>query len=226
MKYVKYPKTPYLPYSPGREEGDRTLDREALERLLAGPIVTTLKLDGENVTLYDDHLHARSLDTKGREDRDWIKALHGSIKHQIPPKTRICGEYLFARHSIAYAQLRSYFQVFSIWEDERCLPWEDTVALCSQLGLITVPVISLGMTAPPACLMPEVWATLYHDLEGPHDIVTEAPGHEGYVIRTAAGFEAAEFSTSIAKWVRPNHIKTDEHWRNRAVVKNTLKEVR
>lgn len=51
--------------------------------------------------------------------RDWIKALHGQIAHEIPEGWRLCGENLYARHSIAYDALPSYFTLFSIWDAVR-----------------------------------------------------------------------------------------------------------
>jgi len=35
---------------------------------------------------------------------------------------------------------------------------------------------------------------------------------EGFVVRTTAGFARAQFGTHVAKWVRPSHVRTDEHW--------------
>jgi len=46
---------------------------------------------------------------------------------------------------------------------------------------------------------------------------------EGYVVRRAASFAYEDFQTSVAKWVRPNHIQTDEHWMHKAVIPNGLK---
>jgi hypothetical protein len=35
---------------------------------------------------------------------------------------------------------------------------------------------------------------------------------EGVVIRNAGEFPVDEFSNNVCKWVRPNHVQTDEHW--------------
>lgn len=47
---------------------------------------------------------------------------------------------------------------------------------------------------------------------------------EGFVVRPASGFSLAEFSNSVAKWVRKNHVQTDEDWLSRPVVPNALRE--
>ena len=45
---------------------------------------------------------------------------------------------------------------------------------------------------------------------------------EGYVIRLASSFQYEDFATSVAKWVREDHVTTDEHWLDKPVVPNKL----
>ena len=40
---------------------------------------------------------------------------------------RICGENLFAKHSVEYNDLPSFFMVFSWWEANKCLSWDETI---------------------------------------------------------------------------------------------------
>jgi len=49
---------------------------------------------------------------------------------------------------------------------------------------------------------------------------------EGVVVRFAAGFDAGAFKASVAKWVRVNHVQTDEHWTRQRIVKNRLAAAR
>jgi hypothetical protein len=45
---------------------------------------------------------------------------------------------------------------------------------------------------------------------------------EGVVVRLSTSFNNEDFSNCVMKWVRKNHVKTDEHWtRNwiKAVIK-------
>lgn len=46
---------------------------------------------------------------------------------------------------------------------------------------------------------------------------------EGYVVRLASEFEFKDFSKSVAKFVRSDHVTTDEHWMNKKIVPNKLK---
>lgn len=55
--------------------------------------------------------------------------------------TRICGENLFARHSISYRSLPSHFMVFGIFEGDVCLAWDETQVRACWAGQSTA---SLG----------------------------------------------------------------------------------
>ncbi len=202
---VHYPRTPHLPWSPGAAADDvRTGD---LTALAGAEVVVTEKLDGENTTLYRDGLHARSLDSAHHPSRAWVKALQGRIGGRIPDGWRICGENLFARHSIPYTDLESWFYGFSVWTDrDHCLAWDDTVRFLRRLGVPAPRVLWRGRFDERAL------RALKLDLER----------QEGYVVRTVRGFPRAEFGERVAKWVRPQHVRTDTHWMHAAVVENGL----
>ena len=74
LQYVKYPRTWHLPWSPGATKDDRVLPDTA--HFNSQEVVVTVKMDGENTTLYPDYLHARSLDSRNHPSRNWIKNLH------------------------------------------------------------------------------------------------------------------------------------------------------
>jgi hypothetical protein len=101
--WVKYPRTHHLPWSPGASEDDRFLER--LDGLEGREIVVTVKMDGEHATLYRDHLHARSLEPSRHASRSWLRGFHARIAADIPEGWRVCGENLYAQHSIAYREL-------------------------------------------------------------------------------------------------------------------------
>lgn len=205
---VKYPRTPHLSWSPGATNDDRILS--SLSHFEGKEIVVTVKLDGENTTLYRDGMHARSLTETGHPSRDWLKKMHGDMAHTIPAGFRICGENLYAVHSIRYENLESYFQVFSIWEGDNCLSWNETVEWSTLLSLTTVPVLYRGMWDE------DVLKSLYQERVG-GDVM------EGYVVRLASMFKYEDFGTSVAKYVRANHVQTDEHWRNKPVEANGVR---
>lgn len=205
---VKYPRSFHLPWSLGRTDDDKTLPN--CDHFVGREVIVTEKRDGENTTLYRDGMHARSIDGRHHPSRDWVKGLQGRIGWQIPEGWRVCGENLYARHSIGYDNLDSYFEVFSVWdENNNALSWDEMEMFCEDLGLVVVPTIWRG-----------VWNE--RDIRKlAEQINTEE--REGYVVRVADGFHYDEFKTSLAKWVRKNHVQTDTHWMNAAVVPNQIR---
>ncbi len=202
---TKYPRTPHLPWSPGASADDvRLSDVRALE---GREVVVTEKLDGENTTLYRDGLHARSLDSGHHPSRSWVKALHGRVASRIPEGFRVCGENVFARHSIGYRELDSYFHAFSVWTDRGvALGWDETVRFARRLGVPT-PRVS--------------WRGIF-DERAIRRIRVDRDRVEGYVVRPAGEIPFASFGELVGKWVRSAHVTTDAHWMNADVVPNAL----
>lgn len=209
MTRTKYPRTPHFPWSPGATSDDRVL--QSVEHFAGKQVVATVKLDGENTTIYRDGLHARSLDGAHHESQNWVRALQGRIGHDIPEGWRICGENLFATHSIHYVNLASYFYVFSIWnEKNEALSWADTEEWSALLGLETVPVLYRGVWDE------QIIRGLFRPSLGENEV-------EGLVVRVAGSFPYEAFARSLAKFVRANHVQTDKHWKSQAVRPNVLR---
>lgn len=206
----KYPRTYHVPWSPGSTRDDRTLSD--MKHFTGREVIVTDKLDGENTTLYQNHIHARSLSSGDHPSRSWVKGLWGQISHQIPKNFRICGENLFAKHSISYKALPSYFLVFSIWNEENiCLSWDETVEWCQLLDLQHVPVLYEGIYDEG--LVKASWQP-----QKGQEV------SEGYVVRLRDAFAYNDFRECVAKYVRPHHVQTDQHWMHAEVVSNGLKK--
>ena len=203
---IKYPRTYHLPWSPGRTKDDRTLN--SVSMFEGQEVVVTTKMDGENTTLYNSYMHARSLDSQHHPSRNWLKKYHADKSWQIPGGWRVCGENLFAAHSIEYTDLPCYFLAFSIWDRDRCLSWTDTMEWVDLLGFVPVPVLYQG-----------VW-----DEELIRNLDIE--GQEGYVVRLADEFRHADFRTSVAKYVRADHVTTSHHWRFEKIRQNGLEDAK
>jgi hypothetical protein len=204
QKRIKYPKTPSLPWSPGCQEGKLEVDLTAFRNK---KIVLTEKMDGECFSLYVDGLHARSLDSKHHPSQSWIKAKHAELQGYIPYRFRICGENMYAKHSIGYDNLDSYFYIFSIWNGDHCMDWEYTVQWAEHYKLSTPHVFWIGI----------------FDEEKLRKMTSSiAKNQEGYVIRNHSSFKFKDFQRNVAKWVRPNHVQTDIHW-SKNWTKNELK---
>jgi hypothetical protein len=213
---VKYPRTFHLPWSPGTTSDDKTLDVEAVGAMFGGrEIVVTEKMDGENTTVYPDGTcHARSIDSATHPSRDWIRRHAAVLAPDIPEGYRLCGENVYAKHSLHYDCLPSYFLLFGIYDEDTCLSWDDTELWAEMIGLTTVPVMWRG-----------VWdADLLKRWTVEDDWLPSCYGYEGegYVVRLADSFQLEAFGSSVAKFVRSDHVQTDEHWLHQAVVKNEL----
>lgn len=206
-KRVKYPRTYHVPWSLGLKNDDRMMDNT--ERWRGMEVVISEKVDGENTTMYNDYMHARSLEYESAIWRDRIKPIWGAIKHDIPDGWRVCGENMSAVHSIRYENLPSYFLMFSIWNDQNiCMSWKETMEWADLLGVNIVPVLYWGVWDEAEC----------RNLSDNLDINTQ----EGLVIRPAGSFAFKEFRNLVGKWVRPHHVQTDEHWTRKPVEYNGL----
>lgn len=201
---IKYPHTYHLPFSPGVSIDDMVL--ESYSKLEGRTVVITEKMDGENTTMYRDAIHARSPDSKHHITREIVKSMWGNIRHEIPVNYRICGENLYAKHSIYYTNLTSYFQVFGVWDGTICLSWQETEEWSALLGLRTVPVIYKGLWNER--LIEQLASALNHD------------NQEGLVVRVTDKIQS--WSDEAGKYVRKGHVQTSEHWMRQTVVPNKL----
>lgn len=210
--HIKYPRTLHLPWSRPTSD-DKILKDDDI--FLGQEVVVTLKMDGENTTMYDDKLHARSLDSNNHYTRNWVKGEWGKIKHQLKG-FRICGENVWAKHTISYHDLESYFFVFSIWDDETniCYDWDTTEHYTDLLELINVPVIYRGI----------------YDKEKIIETFKDYDLNEGYVIRNVNSFHYNDFHLNVAKYVKPKFQQainaSDKHWLYDKIEKNLLKSER
>ena len=213
-KYVKYPRTWHLPWSASVVPGkDRVLTAEQVATRFNGyEVVVTEKLDGENTTMYNDYVHARSADSGNHPGTSWAKNYHAQIGWQLPESWRVCGENLFAKHSIHYNGLASFFVVFAIFDEAgTCLSWDDTVMIAGELGMTMPPVLYRG---------PYDEAAVKQCYTGKSRYGTSV--QEGYVMRKTEALRVGFYQTSIAKYVRPGHVQTTHHWAREALVRNTL----
>lgn len=203
---IKYPRTYHLEWSEGKGSDDKT--QFDLSNFKNKEIIITEKMDGENTTMMVDSFYARSLDSNNHPSRNFVKGIWGNIRHDIPVDFRICGENLYAQHSLRYENLSSYFMVFSIWDKETCLSWDETIEYCNLLGLTPVKVLYRGL----------------FELEFIKNFKIDTNTQEGFVIRLSGKFMLRDFQKSVVKWVRKGHVQTDKHWMNDIITPNGLIE--
>jgi hypothetical protein len=203
---MKYPRTLHLPWSEGMTSDDKMLP--STDIFINKRVVGSEKYDGENTGMTSVLTHARSLDSKDHPSRHWVKGIWGSIKSDIPENMKIFGENVYAKHSIHYKKLETFFYVISIWEDDICLSWDDTKEWCELLNLTHVPVIYDGIYDE------NLIKTLYSPIKPNGDEM------EGYVVRNANSFNFNDFKGNLGKFVRANHIQSSEHWMYEKMIRN------
>lgn len=210
--YVKYPRTYHLPWSPGKTRDDRSIPgTEIWNTFHEQEVVITKKMDGECSSLYADYMHARSIQGKHHPSQSWVRNLHAKICTNIPYGWRVCGENLFAKHSLYYDNLEDYFLMFSIWDGENyCLSWEETVEWAELLGLKTPEVLFLGKITEK-------------ELQEFHKSI-DTTKDEGFVVRRTCKFHYSTFKDLVGKWVRKEHVGTSHNWKRQAIVQNKLRK--
>lgn len=211
MTRTKYPRTCHLPWSLGKTDDDRVMSN--VDSFIGKHVVVTEKYDGENTSLYADGFsHSRSVDSQSHESQSWLKQFWNVRAHNLPSNWRICGENLYAKHSIYYNNLPSYFLGFSLWnENNICLDWKETQRWFSELYIVPVSVLYDGIYNERE--IKDCWHPRCSNTQ------------EGYVVRLAESFSYEDFSRSVGKFVRSHHVRTDDHWKyGKEMERNVLKK--
>jgi len=130
--------------------------------------------------------------------------------HDIPEGWRVCGENMFATHSIHYRNLPSYFLGFSVWNEKNAsLSWDEALEWFELLDVKHVPVLYDGIWDESK--IKSLWSDADWEL------------NEGYVIRTAEQISYKDFKTKVGKFVRKHHVQTVKHWMHgQPIVPNEL----
>lgn len=233
-EYIKYPSTRHLPFSNWGDKDDtffRTLDN-----FINKPLVILVKMDGGNATLVKDtdnpvrarngkYAEHKSFDLLKKRywDEDWF--------NRIPENLQVCGEWLYAKHSIHYGgtcepecedvgpELNDYFQIFGVFDTKynTWLSWPEVEKWSKKLGVPTVPVLKKSVSFTKTNVL---WNEL---LKLSRETVNK--GHEGIVVRSKAPYHYGQFSKNVGKYVRENHVKTGEkHWSKRDIVTNKTRD--
>jgi RNA ligase len=221
MNSPKYNRTFHMPWSKGATNDDKIAT--SMDSLVGVPIVLTEKMDGSNVSLESGGCYARThANAPTHKSFDMLKVLHASVKYIIEPGTQIFGEWCFAKHSIEYSELPSYFMPFGIrylnneGDKHRWGSWVDVEMWAGDIGVSTVPVLYTGIVNQ-ASELKELVESFMNQPSACGGI------REGVVARIAQSFPDDDFSSSVMKCVRANHVQTSEHWKDQEIIRNKLK---
>lgn len=213
----KYGRTYHYPFSPGTTSDDRINSNywEALSDITE--VVHTEKLDGENTCLNQFGVFARSHAAPTRHPwAGYLKERWNSIRNDLG-ELEIFGENLYAIHSIEYEVLEHHFFVFAIREFDRWLSWEEVQFYAGMLDFPVVPEITRVQPTNRDQFEEQILAIVAQESTfSSVDVHTkEECRMEGIVSRNIEGFSTQNFRENVFKYVRKDHVKTDEHWTRR-----------
>lgn len=207
---TKYPRTYHLPFSKGLQNDDRKVEEDWWEHLKGKELILSEKLDGENQSVYKSGVYARSHATP--TTNPWSinmterGGVYDQVKNFLGENEGIYGENMYGIHSITYNKLPAYFFMFASRDDKRWYSWNEVEEMAMILGLPTVPVLCKKKYETISELKKDI---IYFMKQGSNygDTI------EGIVIRNADTFPLEDFSKNVVKYVRKNHVQTDEHWK-------------
>lgn len=222
---LKYPRTPHIAGS-RIQPGDDDMKQVARGALAGVELVVEEKLDGSNCGISFDETRRLVLQSRGhvltggaREEqfdllKRWAHHHSQSLREILGARYLMYGEWLFARHTIAYDQLPHYFLEFDIWDREagEFLGTRRRRALLEGGPVVSVPV--LGATVG------------VDELESFVKMSTCASSEwmEGlYLKREEDGRVVGRY-----KYVREGFLQAvadaGEHWMDRPIEPNRLRE--
>lgn len=228
----KYPRTFHLPWSPGATSDDKRLD--SAKHFVGIPLVITEKLDGGNLCITKREVYARSHSTPVQGKMySFAKTAQSIIGPHLDDGVSVFFEYCAWVHSIAYTDLPSYLLMIGARDDGETAGEEswwynwDMPDSLNVVGLAAELQMKTGFNIPT---VPDLWQGTVKSVEDLEAITTQfatqksvyGPDREGIVVRTAQGF--ASFDRSVAKWVRKDHVTSDEHWMNGPLKAQGLKK--
>ncbi|WP_440856997.1 RNA ligase family protein [Pseudomonas syringae] len=194
VPWAKYPRTFLLPWVEAPTFGDKKMTNAS--ELEGQRVIVTEKMDGENITIYREYFHGRSVDGPAHPSRDWLKTFIEVIGKKIPDGLRLCGEYLYARHSVSYSDLESYFLGFSVWDQhDQCLSWDETIQVLESLAIKPVAVLYDGIFDP--IQIDAAWRR------------SGLPDSEGYIVRSAGRMTVSQFRHKCGKFIRNGYVQSE-----------------
>lgn len=223
----EFPRTMHLPLEPNADSSDRIASPQDMDIFLSGEISVQEKIDGASmgISVYKgeplvrnrSHIlrkgySARKTPAQQQFSRVWtwlyentdkINAVTKAVGGQIG----IYGEWLFAKHTIAYNQLPDWFVAYDIYcSDERKFI-DPTLALkiLDDAGFSTIKVVHFGTCTPEILLK----------LRDGESAYAQNQTREGVYLKSGDGHWCTGRYKMVAPW-----FKSDDDWNKQQLVKN------
>jgi hypothetical protein len=181
-------------------------------------VVITEKLDGAITQFAAGKVYARSsIAPTSQPWFSYVKSVTLPKLYHIKHNLQIIGEDLYGVHSIEYDALPDSFFMFHVLEraeenigtentdGDVFVPWGVVELFAREWDLQTVPVLFQGQFNS----VDEITKWFFDHIGEPSEY---GPTREGFVMRIANAFPFSEFGRNTCKFVRANHVQTDEHW--------------
>lgn len=214
----KYGRTFHYDFSLGTTSDDR-INRQWWEDISKmEEIIHTEKLDGENTCMNGIGLFARSHAAPTRHPwANHLKSKYSLIKNDLKENNiELFGENIYAQHSIIYPNINNHFYIFAVRCLDKWLSWDEVKWYADFFEYPLVP--DMGRQYPKAitkdilkeCVLEIVSneSTFGSLQNGTNEKCTM----EGIVTRNVDEFPVENMSYNVFKYVRENHVSTDEHW--------------
>lgn len=202
---IKYPSTPYWPWSPSIGRGDDVHPNPG--RFVGESVVVTEKLDGSHTLVHAGKVYARSVSAPSVGKWMAMVKKHHAWKVN-EPDVYLYGEDIYGVHSIAYEPVaeQETFYAFALRNGDGVFAaFSEVEEYANHREIPVVPVLFRGCFRSVA----EIRAYLKH-AHCEHSVL--GGEREGVVLRLAREFPAAEFQDNVCKSTRSGHVQTDEHW--------------
>ena len=220
---VKYPRTPHLDGS-RVQPGDEDLGIVGISDLEGLPLVIEEKLDGSNSGISFDDDGALVLQSRGhvltggpRERqfdlfKRWASTYRDSLWRILGNRHLMYGEWLYARHTIAYDELPHYFLEFDILDRETgsFLSTDRRHALLAGSPVQSVPVLARSPVPVWEKLLTRSHCSSSELMEGLY-IKWEADGH----VQGRYKYVRKGFLQAVAD--------SETHWMDRLIEPNRLR---
>lgn len=225
--FHKYPSSRHLPFSHVGDKDD-TAHRQ-VDCFIDTPLVITEKVDGSNAMLVKDAEEPVRSRRGRKATHDSFDQLHKiywerGVYEELPSWLQVFGEWAYAKHSIHYGcdgccdernqgePLPDHFLVFGVFDTRynMWLSWDETEMWAEKLGFQTTPHIKETQYNNQN--------ELYSDLTTIAGCMT--PEKEGFVVRSRYPFHYGQFPQRLGKYVREDHVTTDEHWSHQQITEN------
>ncbi len=218
-----FPRTRHLPWEPNASRDDVIATLDECRSIFSENVEVTEKVDGANVgiALVDGEPLIRNRNhilNKAHTARTAAKAQYSPLWNWFYENRSafeklgahsVYGEWLLARHSIAYETLPSYFLAFDVFDqhDQKFLDPHIARSMLIEAGLPCVPVLHTGPLESAAHLS---------KLLNRQSAFAPDPA-EGIYLKIGDGSHMVQ----RFKMVRPGFI-AGEHWSKNKITKNTL----